>query len=93
VLLEAAASGVPIVATNVGGTREILVDDRSARLVPAGDARVLAAAIAELHDDPEKRRRFGDAARLSTQLNFEIKHAAWNLVPVWRALIPDSDID
>lgn len=44
-LLEGMAAGVPIVATAAGGTPELVAEERSAFLVPAGDARVLARAI------------------------------------------------
>jgi glycosyltransferase involved in cell wall biosynthesis len=47
-LLEAMASGLPVVATAVGGNREALVDGRGGRLVPPQDAPALASAIADL---------------------------------------------
>jgi len=50
-LLEAAAIGVPLVATAVGGMREVLADGDSALLVPHGDARALGAAMTRVLDD------------------------------------------
>jgi glycosyltransferase involved in cell wall biosynthesis len=50
-LLEAIGAGVPVVASNVGGLAEVLVNDRSALLVPVGDVAMLAAAIARLATD------------------------------------------
>ena len=56
VLLEAAAAGVAVVATDVGGTPEIFPpDSESARLVPPDDAAALAAAMLELLDDEALR--------------------------------------
>ena len=52
VLLEAAAAGLPMVATAVGGVPALFADGAEARLVPAGDAGALAAAIAEFIDAP-----------------------------------------
>jgi glycosyltransferase involved in cell wall biosynthesis len=57
VLLEAAAAGLPIVATAVGGNREVVVDQRSGFLVPPGDADGLSAAMLRLMELPESARR------------------------------------
>ncbi len=63
VVLEAAAAGLPIVATAVGGTTEILTADENALLVDSGDAAGLARAIGRMAADPELRERLGRAAR------------------------------
>ena len=63
VLLEAGASALPIVATDVGGSRTRVIDGASGYLVPAGQPRNLARAmrtVMELPDD--ERQRMGDAA-------------------------------
>jgi glycosyltransferase involved in cell wall biosynthesis len=64
VVLEAAASGVPIVASPYGGATLDLIEDERTGLVrdPFDHAR-FAAALVRLADDPELRRRLGDAAR------------------------------
>jgi glycosyltransferase involved in cell wall biosynthesis len=85
VLLEAAASGLPIVATNVGGTPEILTDGVSARLVPPGDPTALAAAIAELASSEEIRRRFAAAAHERIATHFTIDRCARELSAEWTA--------
>lgn len=87
VLLEAAASGTPIVATDVGGTREILTDGQSARLVPTGNVRLLSEAIVELHDDPNKRQSYAAAARQRVLADFNIELAARNLAAVWNEIL------
>jgi glycosyltransferase involved in cell wall biosynthesis len=63
VVLEAAAAGLPIVATTAGGTVEIVTDRETGRLVPIGDERGLVAALRELIDDPAERQRLGVAAQ------------------------------
>jgi glycosyltransferase involved in cell wall biosynthesis len=62
-LLEAAAMGRPLVATDVPGCREIARDGENALLVPPDDAVALAAALERLAGDAELRRRFGAASR------------------------------
>lgn len=69
-LLEAAACGRPIVATDVPGCREIARDGVNALLVPPDDAPALAAAIRQLADDADLRRRFGDAGRRMVEAEF-----------------------
>jgi glycosyltransferase involved in cell wall biosynthesis len=64
VILEAAAAGLPIVATAVGGTTEIVTDDREAVLVERGDAAALASAITRMATDHELRGRLGRAAKI-----------------------------
>lgn len=63
-VLEGAAAGLPIVATDVGGTSEILTADRDALLVRKDDASALAHAIRRVVSEPELRRRLGAAARM-----------------------------
>ena len=83
VLLEAAASGLPIVATAVGGTEEILTDGVSARLIPAGDAEALARAILEMVEAPAFRQRLATEARSQCCQRFDVETAAQNLAMVW----------
>lgn len=62
-LLEAAASGRPLVVTDVPGCRHFVRDGETGLVVPPGDAAALANALARLAADPELRRRLGAAAR------------------------------
>jgi len=57
VLLEAMHFGVPVIATQVGGIPEVIVDGESGLLVEPGNSESLAAAIGRLLDDPELQRR------------------------------------
>jgi len=61
--LEAMAMAKAIVASDVGGLRELLCDGRTARLFAAGSAAALAGALAEVLGDAGLRRRLGEAAR------------------------------
>ena len=62
-LLEAAAFGRPLIATDVPGCRDLVVHEKTGLLVPVDDAAALAAAILRLMRAPPQRVRFGVAAR------------------------------
>lgn len=62
-LLEAAASGRPMIATDAPGCREIVIQGETGLLVPIEDPEALAQAIAKLATSPELRSRYGKAAR------------------------------
>lgn len=62
-LLEAMASGTPVVATAVGGVPEVVRSGDTGLLVPANDVNALASGIAELLSDQELRRRLGRCGR------------------------------
>ncbi|HEX8188729.1 MAG TPA: glycosyltransferase family 4 protein [Pyrinomonadaceae bacterium] len=62
-MAEALACGVPIVATATGGARSLIEDGVNGLLVPRGDVRAIAAAVASLLSDDELRRALGAQAR------------------------------
>jgi glycosyltransferase involved in cell wall biosynthesis len=70
VYLEAALHGIPSIGTDVGGTREAVVDHVTGLLVPPGDPNSIARAIEELCRDPELRRRLGQEARSRANSQF-----------------------
>ena len=63
VALEAALMARPVVASRVGGLREVVLDGETGLMIPPEDPHALAGAIARLLDDPEMARRMGQAAR------------------------------
>jgi glycosyltransferase involved in cell wall biosynthesis len=63
VALEAAAAGKPIVASDIGGLRDIVVDGETGLLVPPDDRPALVAAMQRLSGDAELRQRLGAAAK------------------------------
>jgi glycosyltransferase involved in cell wall biosynthesis len=69
-LLEAAACGRPMVATDVPGCREVALPGQTGLLVPADDPAALAAAIEALVKDAELRARYGRAARALAEERF-----------------------
>jgi glycosyltransferase involved in cell wall biosynthesis len=87
ILLESAACGLPVVATDVGGTREIFPrESESARLVPADDAAALRDAMSELLHDEERRRALGAAARRRAEEQFDVRHAASRLIQIYESV-------
>jgi glycosyltransferase involved in cell wall biosynthesis len=71
-ILEAMAAGLPVVATRVGGTPEIL-DDSCGRLVPARDPEAFANMLVELASRPAERAKLGRAARARVETRFTIE--------------------
>tara|TARA_R110000868_G_scaffold68388_2_gene202096 strand:+ start:27208 stop:28329 length:1122 start_codon:yes stop_codon:yes gene_type:complete len=86
VLLEAIASGLPIVATEVGGTQEIVTHDVSALLVPPGNAEFLADAMDRMLNDPGLSQSLAQSARLQSLELFTCKQAGERLNAFWDAL-------
>ena len=86
VLMEAMATGLPVVATRVGGIPELVRDGKSGLLVAPGRADVLAAALGRLAGAPELRAAMGTAARERVAVDFELRRSARRL----RALFLES---
>ncbi|MBX3231499.1 MAG: glycosyltransferase [Labilithrix sp.] len=79
VVLEAAAAGVPVVATAVGGTPEAVVDGVTGMLVPPGDPGALARALTSVLADEPRRVAMGAAGRemIRERFTFEAQAAAY----------------
>ena len=69
-ILEAMAVGLPVVATAVGGTPDVVVDGQTGVLVPAQDPAALADALAGLLADPGKGEALGRAGRARAEARF-----------------------
>jgi glycosyltransferase involved in cell wall biosynthesis len=85
VLLEAAACGTPVVATDVGGTSEIFPPaTSSALLVPPDDAQAMAEAMIALLENEGLRREIGTAAQQRITLAFDARQSAEALAAHYR---------
>jgi glycosyltransferase involved in cell wall biosynthesis len=73
--LEAMAHGRPIVATNIGGLRDLVVDGETGLVVPPRDPAALRTALEQLLADPKLRKRLGAAGRERARVRF-----SWNAV-------------
>ena len=73
VVLEAMATGLPVVATNVGGVPEVVDSGRTGWLVPPKEPAALAQAVVQMLADEEMRRTFGQAGRERVERDFSLK--------------------
>jgi glycosyltransferase involved in cell wall biosynthesis len=86
-LLEAAACGRPIVATDVPGCREIARPGLNAFLVPVDDAKALADAVHKLSGDPALRAKFGAASRALVEHEFSSERIGAETVKLYRTML------
>jgi glycosyltransferase involved in cell wall biosynthesis len=87
VLIEAAACGRPIVATDVAGCREIVRHNDNGLLVPAKDSAALANALKQLISDPALRERMGRRGREIAVQEFGLERVVSDTLAVYRMLL------
>ena len=85
--MEAAATGVPIVATDIRGCRQVVDDGATGLLVPVRDAAALAEGIAALVSDPARRRAMGRAARAKALREFDQQQVIATTLGVYETLL------
>ncbi len=86
--MEAAAMGVPIVATDVRGCRQVVDHEVTGLLVPRRQPTALAAAIAALVDDPARRRGMGAAGAAKAAVEFDQQRCIERTLATYRRLLP-----
>jgi len=91
VLLEAMASGLPVVSTSVVGIPELIASERDGLLVPPNDPRALADALARLLVDPDLRDRLARAARAKIEERFSIERSADRLLDLFFPIAKGTD--
>lgn len=69
-ILEGMRAGLPVIASDIGGVREAVVDGESGLLVPAGDPGSLSSALRRLIESPGERQRMGSSGRLRYEERF-----------------------
>jgi glycosyltransferase involved in cell wall biosynthesis len=75
VILEAMASGLPVISTDCGGPATAIVSGETGLLTPVGDAHALAEAMQTLWEQPDLRRRMGQAGRQRVEEHFSTEKA------------------
>jgi len=88
ILLEAAASGLPIVTTDVPGCREIVEHKVNGLVVPAKDPRSLAEALRDLAANPVEMHRMGEAGRRKVLEEFDERIVISRTIDIYRELLP-----
>lgn len=90
VLLEAAATGVPVIGSRGGGIPESVIDGRTGFLVPERDPDALARRMIELLHDPSLRHRMGADARAHVECNFDIRRQTATLENLYDAVVSNA---
>jgi glycosyltransferase involved in cell wall biosynthesis len=87
-IMEAMASGLPVVATRVGGNPEVVKDGETGLLVPVGDADALAAALLKLWRDSALRHEMGAAGRARIEEHFDVRKMVAAYEEIYRGNSP-----
>jgi glycosyltransferase involved in cell wall biosynthesis len=85
-VMQAMAAGLPVIATDVGGTARLVDPGRTGLLVPPGQPARLARALAQLRQDPARARRMGEAARREAEGRFRRDRHVDRILEVYRAV-------
>lgn len=86
-VMEAMAAGLPVVATRVGGTHEVVVEGETGRLVPPRQLEPLLASMRDLLTDPAARRRMGDSGRERIRSRFSVERMIAGTRAVYEGVI------
>jgi glycosyltransferase involved in cell wall biosynthesis len=84
-LLEAMASGLPVVVTDVGGNPEIVRHEQEGLLVPRGDAIATAAACRRLLEDPMSAAAMGAAGRARVEERYQLSRTIDRYLQLYRS--------
>ena len=87
VLFEAMAMGKPVIATNTGGTPEIVEDHQTGRLLPPGNPELLADAILNLLNQPEEAKAMGEKGRQRVTDHFSIEKHVRETEKIYKAIV------
>jgi len=89
-ILEAMAAGLPVVACDVGGNPEAVVDGETGRLVPPRCPGRLAEAMSELLGDEGKRRAMGEAGRRRAEERFSLERMVAEVEAMYESFAPPT---
>ncbi len=82
-LMEAMATGLPVVTSDISGIPELVDDESTGLLVPCRDPESIAGALARLEDDAQLRRRLGENAREKVREECNLKDNVSRLIDLW----------
>jgi colanic acid/amylovoran biosynthesis glycosyltransferase len=81
------AAGLPVIATAVGGTPEVVTDGVTGLLIPPGDAAALAGALERLLDTPDLAKKLGVNARRHVQEKYSLKRLGREINEIYEELV------
>ena len=90
VLMEAMLMKCPVVATDAGGTKEILLDGKTGLLVPTGDVEALASAVEKVLSDRELAKRLGENANRHMREHFDTAAVVEKLAGIYNRGISEA---
>jgi glycosyltransferase involved in cell wall biosynthesis len=88
-LIEAMAAGLPCIATDAGGPKEIVQEGVNGLLVPPGDSSALANALERLVHDPELCRSLGEAAAVDVRDRYDIANTVGRVEALYEEVLAD----
>jgi len=87
--VEAMRSGLPVIATDVGGVREVVIDGETGFLVPKGDVLAMRARLNQLICDHDLRFRMGQSGRIRYESNFTLERMLNQTLEVYQSITPN----
>nr|WP_297861133.1 glycosyltransferase [Meiothermus sp.] len=86
-ILEAMRAGLPVVASNVGGVAEAVIDGETGFLVPRGDVHALRSRLAQLIENPQLRTQMGMAGRARYKAHFTLEQMLEKTLAVYEKVL------
>lgn len=86
VLLEGMAKGLPLLATDIRGNRDLVEDGVNGFLVPLGDVEALTQALEKLIDSPELREKIGRESKKKVE-DYSLDRVLWEMEEVYRKVL------
>ena len=89
-IVEAMAAGLPVIASDVGGNTEAVIDDTTGRIVPPEDVGALASAMLEMLGNPDRARAMGNAGRRRVEQHFTTEAMMKQLTAAYQGLLANQ---
>ena len=91
-ILEAMRAGLPVIASDVGGVAEAVVDGVTGFLIPSGDLNALQARLSTLVESPSLRRTMGKSGRARYEADFTLEQMLQKTLAVYQKALLGADV-
>jgi glycosyltransferase involved in cell wall biosynthesis len=88
-IMEAMSAGVPVVASDIPGNRDLVVPDQTGYLVPVGDSADMARKTQLIIDDPDRAAQFAEASRTRMIQEFSVETMVYRHAELYRTLVSE----